>query len=439
MFLHQGSVLSNSIFFLGYCICQTTSSLCALCFNVNDNQSTGRVQSVLLLALSVILSLVFQYALAPWILQQRSNLLSKHNPFLKYVMTIWSCDDENQDCPVANSGVYRICACTTLFFVLATVASKIRPSSNREAWSAKYSAYLLLLLASALLLPNHPWLDAIYLPLVRLGSAIFIVLQQLILIDLAYRWNDSWLNKEWYSAIITCCLTFFTSSLILIVAIYNFFANCSVENKVFIFLTLVLIIVSTIVQLFSQEANLLTSSIISLHVTYLLYSAISKNPLNYSNGSSSSSLCHPPSAHLHVHNIWSISAGMFLTFLSLVWTGWAFTSRNSCTSSPEDVDMELSDDGLHAPFLTRPTEEDTVSTRRSHPILGNMWKLNASLILVSCWVCVTLTGWGSNTPEDPMGSSKENMYIILASQWVAVLLYIWTLIAPSLFPDRDFS
>ncbi len=101
--------------------------------------------------------------------------------------------------------------------------------------------------------------------------------------------------------------------------------------------------------------------------------------------------------------------------------------------------MELSDDGLHAPFLTRPTEEDTVSTRRSHPILGNMWKLNASLILVSCWVCVTLTGWGSNTPEDPMGSSKENMYIILASQWVAVLLYIWTLIAPSLFPDRDFS
>jgi hypothetical protein len=408
-----------------------------MCFNLNDNQSTGRVQSVMLLALSVILSLSFQYVLAPWILQQRSNILAKHNPFLKYVLSNWACDDDNLDCPVANSGVFRICACTTLFFILATVASKVRPSSNREAWSAKYSAYLLLLLSSALLLPNHPWLDTIYVPLVRLGSAIFIVLQQLILIDLAYRWNDSWLNKEWYSAIIACCLAFFTSSVVLIVAIYNFFANCSVENKVFIWLTCLLIIVSTIVQLFSNEANLLTSSIISLHVTYLLYSAISKNPLNYSN---SSSLCHPPSAHLHTHNIWSISAGMFLTFLSLVWTGWAFTSRSGCTSSLEDDDMEINDDGLQAPFLTHSLEENTAtSTRRSHSILDHMWKLNASLILVSCWVCVTLTGWGSKSMEDPMGSSRENMYIILSSQWVAVVLYIWTLIAPSLFPDRDFS
>lgn len=102
--------------------------------------------------------------------------------------------------------------------------------------------------------------------------------------------------------------------------------------------------------------------------------------------------------------------------------------------------MEINDDGLHAPFLTGSMEEDTAtSTRRSHVILNHMWKLNASLILVSCWVCVTLTGWGSKSIEDPMGGSRENMYIILSSQWVAVVLYIWTLIAPSLFPDRDFS
>lgn len=449
-------MLSNTIIFVGYCICRTTSSLCAMCLNLNGNTSTGRMQSVTLLALSVILSLLFQYALAPWVLQHRGTLLSNHNPFLKYVMSLWSCDDENRDCPIANNGVFRICACTTLFFILTTVASKIRPSSNREAWSAKYSAYLLLLLASALLLPNHPWLDTIYLPVARVRSAIFIVLQQLILIDLAYRWNESWLNLQWYSPIITCCVIFFASSLVSIVTIFHLFANCSTDNKVFIILTLLLIIVSTVLQLLSQEANLLTSSVISLHVTYLLYSAISKNPENYVNNSS---LCHPPSSLLHSHNIWSTIAGVFLTFLSLVWTGWAFTSKKNYSSTSDEEDMELSDDGLRAPLITTlatadadvpfshtltglaySAEEDGDCTRCSSSLLGHMWKLNASLVLVSCWVCVTLTGWGSSSSaEDPAGSSKGNMYIILSSQWVALTLYMWTLIAPRLFPDRDFS
>ncbi len=447
--------MSNLVFFLGYCICQTTSSLCAMCFTVNGHKSTGRIQSVMLLALSVILCLMFQYLLAPWVVEHQSNVLSKHNPFVKYVINLWSCEENHQDCLLSNYGVYRICACTTFFFILATVAAKIRPSSNREAWSAKYSAYLLLLLASAILLPNHPWLDNVYLPLARLGSAIFIVLQQLILIDLAYRWNDSWLQKEWYAAIIACCLLFFASSVASILAIYHFFANCSLENKVFIILTLVLIIISTAVQLLSQEANLLTSSVISLHVTYLLYSAVSKNPDNYSN---ISSLCKPPSSHLHTHNIWSICVGVFLTFLSLVWTGWAFTSEKNCISNLEEDEMELRNHDFHVPLISDPSstastlpsspdvaglvysnDEDGASTNQTTSFLNSIWTLNAGLILVSCWVCVTLTGWGSTSSDDSVGSSRGNMYIILSSQWVALALYLWTLVAPRLFPDRDFS
>ena len=34
---------------------------------------------------------------------------------------------------------------------------------------------------------------------------------------------------------------------------------------------------------------------------------------------------------------------------------------------------------------------------------------------------------------------KVNMAMIAISQWVALSLYAWTLVAPRLFPDRDFS
>ena len=81
----------------------------------------------------------------------------------------------------------------------------------------------------------------------------------------------------------------------------------------------------------------------------------------------------------------------------------------------------------------------------------DVWKLNAILALVSCWVAMSLTGWGSisgavveedgieiHTAANPT-VGKVNMIVIALSQWVALSIYVWTLAAPRLFPDRDFG
>ena len=39
----------------------------------------------------------------------------------------------------------------------------------------------------------------------------------------------------------------------------------------------------------------------------------------------------------------------------------------------------------------------------------------------------------------PIFLTPFNMIMIGLSQWVAIALYIWTVIAPTIFPDRDFS
>ena len=73
---------------------------------------------------------------------------------------------------------------------------------------------------------------------------------------------------------------------------------------------------------------------------------------------------------------------------------------------------------------------------------SNNWKLNILLGVVSCWYAMTLTSWGSiQTSGDAANPviGTTSMWMIISSQWIALTLYLWTLVAPRLFPDRDFS
>ena len=76
----------------------------------------------------------------------------------------------------------------------------------------------------------------------------------------------------------------------------------------------------------------------------------------------------------------------------------------------------------------------------------DIWKINVVMALISCWVAMTLTGWGTIEAADDISASmanptvgRVNMAMLGISQWLAIGLYMWTLLAPRLFPDRDFS
>ena len=59
--------------------------------------------------------------------------------------------------------------------------------------------------------------------------------------------------------------------------------------------------------------------------------------------------------------------------------------------------------------------------------------------------CMVLTNWGTSefTGDDDDASSPEAghiaMWLNITAQWVMFALYVWTLIAPVVCPDRDFS
>jgi len=56
--------------------------------------------------------------------------------------------------------------------------------------------------------------------------------------------------------------------------------------------------------------------------------------------------------------------------------------------------------------------------------------------------CMVLTDWG-NVDRSASGASPTNgkiaMWMNITASWICTLLYGWTLVAPRVFPDRDFS
>lgn len=306
-----------------------------------------------------------------------------------------------------------------------------------------------------------------------------MLLQQVILIDVAYNWNEDWVDRAdqsdrlvygsgnaWLRAIVGTCAAFYLATLTGIVLMYQFFDGCA-ENIWIITLTLLGVLAITGIQLAGSEGSLLTSSMISLYVTYLAYSMVSKNP----NGQ-----CNPL---LGSSDVTGMVIGLTLTAISLAWTGWSWTAEERLnvdgiqTAKPMTSSSPPVGGGrinLDVPFLdpgSAPTsglvmdaardddndDDDFEHTFGRHSPGSQVWKLNVVMALISCWVAMTLTGWGTvevtNGGEDSSTDAhyhaanptvgRFNMAMLGISQWCAILLYVWTLTAPTLFPDRDFS
>lgn len=60
--------------------------------------------------------------------------------------------------------------------------------------------------------------------------------------------------------------------------------------------------------------------------------------------------------------------------------------------------------------------------------------------LASMYSAMLLTGWSASTS----GSSEQinvgwtSVWIRICTQWTTAALYVWTLVAPRVFPDREF-
>ena len=102
-------------------------------------------------------------------------------------------------------------------------------------------------------------------------------------------------------------------------------------------------------------------------------------------------------------------------------------------SSPnmdEDVEMQRK--------LSYGTQE-RVKERELEPIKERYWFFHAAMGAGSIYMAMLLTDWGTGGNKTIGGGGATSMWVKMFSQWFAMLLYTWTLVAPRFFPVRDFN
>ena len=201
----QGAAISQAVTLsVSYCCCNVAGSLCNACLGSTAEGTTGRKRSVVLLSLAIAVALWFQYAVGPSIVSMNGWIWTSYRwmPGLgKWVYHAWydSCAEYKNDKALlevcaGNAGVYRPMAITAVFFAISAVAAKFQPSLNRQVWPAKFGIVCLAFTLSVLV-NNAPFFTGLFLWFARFGATIFCLLQQILLIDVAYNWNDNWVDR----------------------------------------------------------------------------------------------------------------------------------------------------------------------------------------------------------------------------------------------------
>lgn len=115
------------------------------------------------------------------------------------------------------------------------MAASCKPSASREAWPAKYVLFLFLV-AATVFIPNEPLFSPILLNIFRAGAVLFILFNQLVILDIAYNLNESWVEKaneaefedgpgtgrKWLGALLGCAGIFYVGALVAIGLMYHY-------------------------------------------------------------------------------------------------------------------------------------------------------------------------------------------------------------------------
>lgn len=82
----------------------------------------------------------------------------------------------------------------------------------------------------------------------------------------------------------------------------------------------------------------------------------------------------------------------------------------------------------------------TTAEEEAVPVTYNYSFFHLVFALASMYIAMLMTGWGTNPQErDLIDVGWTSVWVKLVTQWVTAATYIWMLIAPAVFPDRDFS
>ena len=323
--------------------------------------------------------------------------------------------------------VYRfslaLCLFSATMILFTCRTTRIGAKVHRGFWFLKF-VYIIALLVCMLFVDNQTLVG--YREVSRYLSVPFLIIQIVLLIDSAYRYNERCLAYDTEESRCGTIALSVSSFLLYAFSIGGWVFmilrfghdGCSVSQTL-ISMTILLTLGMSIVSCtkIAPHGTIFTSGVVTSYCTYLCYSYLT----SYPNG-----LCNP-SAVTHAHNSIDLLVGLLLGAVSMASMAW------NATGSKEVL-------------LGEPLVETETETRKEDAP-ESWWYFHLMMGACALYMSMLLTDWSALPPGYDTPASLVDYNVgwgsfgaKLASQLLCILLYGWTLFAPYLLRNyRDYG
>jgi len=285
------------------------------------------------------------------------------------------------------------------------------------------------------------------------ASGFFILVQLLLLVDFAHSWAENWIGKyeetmdessQWWWILLGSSGFLYLLSIVLTILMYVFFckdpSSCQL-NVTAITLNLVLSFFISCLSIHPkvQDANprsgILQSGLICAYTSYLVWSAMMSEPAELG--------CNPFANSNSASEI-SMAVGALFTIVAV-----CYSTIRAATSSQLEINSET------VPLTKEPEEKGEkgdveVESEKEHssvsddtPVEYNFSTFHLIFALGALYIAMLMSDWYTVDKEAgnylTVDTGMAAVWVKMVSAWISILLYVWTLLAPICFPDREWG
>ncbi|KAK4587099.1 hypothetical protein RGQ29_024001 [Quercus rubra] len=337
--------------------------------------------------------------------------------------------------------VLRVSMGNFLFFaIFALIMIGVKDQNDKRdawhhgGWIVKMVLWILLVVLM-FFLPNV--VISVYGTLSKFGAGLFLLVQVLILLDFTHAWNDAWVEKDeqkWYIALLVisigCYIIAFTFSGILFIWFNPSGQDCGL-NVFFIVMTMILAFAFAIIALHpAVNGSLLPASVISLYCAYVCYTGLSSEPHDY--------VCNGLNNTKAVTTS-TLILGMLTTVLSVLYSALRAGSSTTFLSPPSSPKSGGKKPLLEEEELEEGKEKEKKTDAEARPVSYSYMFFHLIFALASMYSAMLLSGWtNSSESSDLIDVGWTSVWVRICTEWVTAALFVWSLVAPLIFPDREF-
>ncbi|CAN1343879.1 Probable serine incorporator [Linum perenne] len=339
-----------------------------------------------------------------------------------------------------TDAVLRVSLGNFLFFTILAVMmvgvksqKDPRDSLHHGGWMMKVICWFLLVIFM-FFLPNE--IISFYESTSKFGSGLFLLVQVVLLLDFVHGWNDKWVGYDeqfWYIALLVVSLVCYVATFVFSGFLFHWFTpsgqDCGL-NTFFIGMVLILAFVFAVVALHpAVNGSILPASVISLYCMYLCYSGLSSEPRDYA--------CNGLHKHSKAVSTGTLTLGLLTTVLSVVYSAVRAGSSTTLLSPPSSPRAGKKRKPL-LPMDSNVHEQE--EKEHAKPVTYSYAFFHIIFSLASMYSAMLLTGWSNSVGESGrlVDVGWPSVWVRILTGWATAGLYVWSVVAPIMFPDREF-